>query len=182
MTELEKKEQIKIALDKLYPQLQINVKKVCGAGSDLWLDNLLPHTLEQFMSMDTDKQYKILYEDKMGENYISRAMALQLKSSTSSFYRIYRRGSIESRELLPEYHYQGYNTEEDTDVANEVKECLLYHTENSLDFYDKFLIKEHYFKGIAIGEMAIRTDIQPGRLTRDIKKALTKLKKLCSTD
>lgn len=180
MTTTEKQAQISKELGRIYPQLQINVNKVCGKGATYWAENLLAHTIELFLSMKIDHQYKILFEDKAGENYITRSMAMSLKSSTSSFYAKYRRGSIESRELLPDFKYEKHNTFNDTDVHAEVKECLDYHVHNTLNFYDKALIIDHYYKGMNVSVMSERYDIQPGRIAKDVKKALKTLKRLCS--
>jgi hypothetical protein len=181
MTEIEKKVAINKAMGKLYPQLVINCRKLCGKGWDAWGSDLLPHTISQFLNMPLDRQYEIMFDDKhKPEFYLTRAMALQLKSSTSTFYIRYRKPMIANRELLPDYDYKDYNTTLDTPLDTEIKECLEYHTYNTLDYYDKYLITEHYYKGVNVSDMSKNLDIQPGRLGRDIKKALTKLKKLCS--
>ena len=179
MTTREKEAAIRVALNDLYPQLEINCKKVCGQGHERWGANLLAHTIELFLQMNTDKQYKIIVEDKAGENYITRSMAIALKSYTSSFYRIYRRDLESYRELLPDYHYTDYHTENDTSEVQDIKECLRYHVDNTLDYYDKYLIQEHYYNGANLGTISEKTGIQPYRVTADIKKALKKLKKLC---
>jgi len=181
MKDIDKRKAIEKAMAELYPQLQINCKKLCGKGFDQWGTDLLPHTVDQFLSMDLDRQYEIMFEDKP-EHYITRAMAMQLKSSTSTFYNRYRKPMMANRELLPDYEYKDYNTTLDTPVDTEIKECFAYHVENTLDYYDKYLIISHYYTGMTVTEMAKNTGIQPGRLTRDMKKVLTKLKKLCSPD
>lgn len=129
--------------------------------------------------MDVDKQYKIAIEDDSLEFYITRSMAISLKSSTSTFYRVWRREMESHRELLPDYKYQGYNDVDEKNENRETKECLDYHVQNTLDFYDKYLIMEHYYKGSTLQVIAEKTGIQPYRITADIKKALKKLKKLC---
>ena len=180
MTDTEKRTAIREGISKLYPQLQINCKKLCGKGFDAWGGDLLPHTLDMFLNMPLDRQYEIMFEDKKPENYLTRAMALQLKSSTSTFYNKYRRPMMASRELLPDYEYKDYNTSLDTPLDKELKECFAYHVENSLDYYDKYLITQHYYSGLSIAEIGEMVNIQPGRLGRDVKKALKRLKALCS--
>ena len=177
MKDQDKRTAIAKAMEDLYPQLEINCKKLCGKGFDQWGADLLPHTVEQFLNMDLDRQYQIMFEDKP-EHYITRAMAMQLKSSTSTFYSRYRRPMMQNRELLPDYSYKDYNTDLDTPVEKQIKECLEYHTYNTLDYYNKYLITEHYYKGVNVSDMSKALDIQPGRLGKDIKKALIKLKEL----
>ena len=179
MTDKQKQEAITKEMAELYPQLQINCKKVCGSGYQLWGDNLLPHIITEFLSMNLDKQYKILVEDNAGEFYITRSMAMSLKSSTSSFWRIYRRDIGSYRELLPDYRYPSLVESDDDVNVSEVKECLRFHVDNTLDFYDRYLIQEHYYNGANLSTISENTGIQPYRVTADIKKALKKLKKLC---
>ena len=180
MTELQQQDEIRIGLSKLHPQLVINCKKLCGTGYNQWGDDLLTHTLGQFLSMKTEKQYKILFLDKKAEHYITFGMRVQLKSSTSTFYTIYRKPMLKTRELLPDYKYPGYNTDKDDDATLEIKDCFTHHINNTLNFYDKHLITEHYYKGISVSDMSLILDISPGTLGKDIKKILIKLKKLCS--
>jgi hypothetical protein len=179
MTDSEKQAAITKKIGELYPQLRINCKKVCGQGFDLWGENLISHIITEFLSIKLDKQYKILVEDEAGENYITRSMAMSLKSSTSTFYRKHRRDSQSYREILPDWKYPNLVEDgEELDVS-EVKDCLRYHVENTLDFYDKYLIQEHYYNGSNLTVISENTGIQPYRVTADIKKALKKLKKLC---
>jgi len=179
MTTQEKEAAIRKRLEEIYPQLKINCKKVCGSGYDLWGSNLLPHIISEFLSINLDKQYRIMVQDDAGEFYITRSMAMSLKSSTSSFWRIYRRDSNSFRELLPDYRYPKHVDDYEEEDITEVKECLRYHVDNTLDFYDKYLVQEHYYNGTNLSTISENTGIQPYRVTADIKKALKKLKKLC---
>ena len=179
MTEIQKKAAVTKHIGELYPQLRINCKKVCGAGFNLWGENLLSHIITEFLSINLDKQYKILVEDKAGENYITRSMAISLKSSTSTFYRKHRRDSQSYREILPDWKYPSLVETDEEINTSVIKDCLKHHVENTLEFYDKYLIQEHYYGGVNLSVISENTGIQPYRITRDIKKALKKLKKLC---
>ena len=95
-----KQEQISKRLAEIYPQLKINCKKVCGYNFDHWGENLLAHSIQSFLEMDIDKQYRIMITDDNAERYITSGMAISLKSKTSTFYRIYRRELYQSREIL----------------------------------------------------------------------------------
>ena len=172
-----KKEQINKRLEEIYPQLEINCKKVCGYGYPHWGENLLAHSIQSFLQMDIDKQYRIMVEDDAGENYITSGMAISVKSNTSSFFRIYRRELYQSREIL-EINYDEYNTNLDLDPSKEKIECLS-KAVKQLDYYDKHLITEHYYKSVSVAELGRQLNIQPARLTADIRIALLKLKKIC---
>ena len=180
MTEIQQRNKIRVALGALHPQLVINCKKLCGTGYSQWGEDLLTHTLSQFLSMKTAKQFKIIFLDGKAEHYITFGMRVQLKSSTSTFYTIYRKPMLKTRELLPDYKYPNYNSDKDSDDTLEIKDCFTYHLNNTLNFYDKHLITEHYYKGISVSDMSLKLDIPPGTLGKDIKKILIKLKRLCS--
>jgi len=176
---MNKKEQVNKRLDEIYPQLRINCKKVCGAGFNHWGENLLAHSIVSFLNMDLDKQYRIMCEDDAAENYITRGMAISIKSYTSTFFRIYRRDLYNSRELL-EINYEKYSTKIDFgDDEHEDRLTCIEQAVNKLPYYEKFLVKKHYYEGVNVAELGRQLNIQPARLTSDIKIALLKMKKQC---
>ncbi len=84
MTKDEKIEVINQWLVDNYNQMKINVIKVCGysqAAIDKWGDDIIPYVWEAFRKMDLDKQYEIITNGNP-ENYLTRGMALSIKSST----------------------------------------------------------------------------------------------------
>ena len=96
-------------------------------------------------------------------------------SKTSTFYRIYRRELYQSREIL-EINYD--KPEDGPDETIEKIECIG-KAVNKLPFYEKHLVKKHYFEGVNVAELGRQLNIQPARLTADIRIALLKIKKLC---
>ena len=82
------------------------------------------------------------------------------------------------RELIPDFDYSkmiGNVNPDDEDKWSMQLEGLS-EAIASLDFYDRYLIDEHYFKGKRIEEIANKTQIHNQQLSKDIKKALNKLK------
>ena len=180
MTLEQKKSAINKRLQEIYPQLKINCKKVCGAGYNHWGENLLAHSIVSFLNMDIDKQYRIMVADDAAENYITRGMAISIKSYTSSFFRLYRRDLYNSREIL-EINYEKHSTKMKIDEDDDYEDRLncIEQAVKELPFYEHYLIKKHYYEGINVAELGRQLDIQPARLTNDIKLALLKMKKLC---
>lgn len=173
-----KEEQIRKRLAEIYPQLKINCKKVCGYGYEQWGDNLLAHAIKSFLEMDLDKQYRIMVEDDNAERYITSGMAISIKSRTSTFYRIYRRDLYQSREILEINYDKLFHTDLDKDESKEKIECIA-NAVDKLPFYEKHLVKKHYYEGVNVAELGRQLNIQPARLTADIRIALLKIKKLC---
>ena len=175
---MSKNEKIKVInqwLTDNYNQLEINVWKVCGhsqAAHDKWGNDIIPYVWEGFRKMDLDKQYEIITQGKP-EFYLTRAMALSIKSNTSPFYNIYRKFSRISNEFN-----LGYHDKEDEVSRNkkELNESELSLAVKGLDYYDHYLITEYYFNNKKAREIAEVTGISSSTVSSDIKRALKRLK------
>jgi hypothetical protein len=169
-------------LTLIYPALVINSERICSYMKDSWSQDLLTIIIEYFLKMDIDKQYTIVTTPSKKasslEKYLTRSMALSVKSGTSPFYRVHRMKMEKNRELLPNYDYSAMIGNDDPDYFDHWEDKLqsLGPAVSTLDFYDKYLITEHYFKQQTIQDISIKTQITQQRLSADIKKALKKLK------
>lgn len=182
MSHSQKRAIIDKEITSIYSALVINSEKICSYMAHSWAADLLTIVVEYFLKMDIDKQYKIVTTPSKNasslEKYLTKSMALSVKSSTSPFYRTYRMRMYKHRELIPNYDYSAmignYDPEAEDhwqDKLNNLEEAI-----SSLDFYDRYLITEHYFKQQRVEEIAAKTQISNQRLSKDIKKALKKLK------
>ena len=105
--------QKKAIIDKeitaIYSALVINSEKICSYMADSWAADLLTIVIEYFLRMDIDKQYQIVTTPSKKasslEKYLTKCMALSVKSSTSPFYRTYRMRMYKHRELIPDFDY-----------------------------------------------------------------------------
>lgn len=177
MTKDEKIEVINQWLVDNYNQMKINVIKVCGysqAALDKWGDDIIPYVWEAFRKMDLDKQYEIITNGNP-ENYLTRGMALSIKSSTSMFFHTYRKFSTKSNEFSVMAHDKALHSDWEQKDANneELKKAM-----ESLDFYDQYILKEYYFENKTVKFIAENTGITQSTLSKDIKKALKRLKLL----
>lgn len=161
-----------------WEQLQINAWKTSGKQQHVyekWYKDALVHVVEEFLRRDIDKQWKVFTDGKF-ENYMTRAMAIAVKSGTSSFYHRYRKKERSGRELLPEYDYGLYHHDAEEEelkrehISDRIKEAI-----EELDFYDKYLITQYYFNNLSSKEIGEIVDIQPSVIVRDIRKILQKL-------
>tara|TARA_R110000868_G_scaffold147020_1_gene368172 strand:+ start:605 stop:1141 length:537 start_codon:yes stop_codon:yes gene_type:complete len=105
-------------LEKIYPQLVINIGKVCGKGGvDRWGDDLLPVAIEFFLNKPIKQQLDTI-EKGMLERFITYIANIQLKSKTSLHFRQYRKDSLNSRIIYPEYNYNDrFNDPDDNEEA-----------------------------------------------------------------
>jgi len=183
LSDTEKKAIIDKELTLIYPALVINSERICSYMKDSWAQDLLTIIIEYFLKMDIEKQYTIVTTPSKKasslEKYLTRSMALSVKSGTSPFYRTIRMKMEKHRELLVDYDYSLMIGNEDPDAEDHWEDKLqaLGPAVANLDFYDKYIITEHYFKQQTLLEISTKTQITQQRLSTDIKKALKKLKR-----
>jgi len=176
MTDEDKKRILDKELSKIYPQLQINMKKICTYRAGEWADDLLAVALEFWLKKPIDQQWDTYEKGKM-ENFITYIANMQLKSSHSKFYREYRRSNINSRELFTDYSYEGTWTEEEEDYS-EVKRCIMEEIEK-LNVYEQELIKRKVVDGWTYAKIRDTYNIHMGHLTRDLKDVVYRIRKKC---
>ena len=73
MTDKAKKRFVDNHITKIFPQLQINAEKVCGAGTSKWADDLLQLSMEMFLEKNLDVQYDACLNNR-AENFITYIM------------------------------------------------------------------------------------------------------------
>jgi hypothetical protein len=147
-------------LEKIYPQLEINCKKVCGEGYWRWGNDLLAVAVTFFLEKPIEAQLKTIADNKL-ENFITWIMNMQLKSSTSYFYTRYRKPRMMMREM-----YEGdldymYGTE---NVPEEAISCIIRELENIPVEYKDAILSTIYdqkaefkiLEEIGIGRTAFR--------------------------
>ena len=171
-------------LASIQDQLFVNARKVCSYNYDKWGPDLVSHTVLYFLNQPIQKKYAIVTSKSVKvtalERYLTSAMSLAVRSSTSPFYSKHRKHIESHRVLFDEYDYSskiGYavaaDDEGDTWTNMRAQLPLLI---EGLHFYDKYLIQKHYMEQMTIGELSKLTRITPQRLSQDIKEALVELK------
>tara|TARA_R110000803_G_scaffold22060_2_gene55080 strand:+ start:878 stop:1420 length:543 start_codon:yes stop_codon:yes gene_type:complete len=123
-------------LENIYPQLEINCRKVCGEGYWRWGNDLLSVAITFFLEKPIEAQLKTVANNKL-ENFITWIMNMQLKSSSSYFYSRYRKPRIMMREMYEgdlDYMYGTESVPEDAlicireelnNIPVEYKEAIL---------------------------------------------------------
>jgi len=165
-------------------QLFVNARKVCSYNYDKWGADLVSHTVLYFLNQPIEKQYTIVTTPSKKvsalERYLTSAMSLAIRSSTSPFYSKHRKHIESHRVLFDDYDYSskiGYAeaADDEGDVWTNMKEQLPLLI-NELHFYDKYLIQKHYMEQLTVAEISKLTRITPQRLSKDIRFALIELK------
>lgn len=89
-----REEAVRKHLEDIYPQLRENELKTCSASSP-YLGEILPFIILEFFKKPLETRLQVCGEQKL-ENYITRMMGLQLKSSHSPFYHAIRKYSFKA--------------------------------------------------------------------------------------
>lgn len=93
-------------IEKIYPQLQINAEKVSTTNYSKWGLSLISMAVEFFLEKPIQQQLDTIEKGKL-ENFITFIMNVQLKSSSSKFYKEFRSHTDNSREIYENYAYKG---------------------------------------------------------------------------
>jgi|TARA_B100000795_G_scaffold263479_1_gene242702 hypothetical protein len=166
-------------------QLFINAQKICTYNYEKWGADLVSHTVMYFLNQPIQKKYSIVTSPSVKvpalERYLTSAMSLAIRSSTSPFYSAHRKHIESHRVLFDDYDYSsriGFADapDDDGDIWLNMKEQLPLLIDK-LHFYDRYLIQKHYLEQMTVGEMSKLTQITSQRLSKDIKSALIELKK-----
>ena len=175
--ELTKEEKwVREELAKLYPQLQINEKKVLGSAYDMYGGDLLAVAIEYFLNKPLDNQIQA-FNEQTAENYITFIMNLQAKSSSTKFYHQYKKHTLSMREYYPDsYLYDQGKLEDDSD--DDLMVCIK-QAIKQLDPFEKMLVEERIIKGIGYEEIIQKYDIPYSSLSNELTKVKKKLKKIC---
>ena len=169
-----------------YEQLRTNIiGKLAGYNNPL-AEDLLASTLEQFLAKDIDTQYRIVTEEKP-EFYITRMGALNLKSTTSHFYRHYRKPTMDIREFYVNKVYKGVESAyelDDTLSGDIFTEISLKHKHirktmkimKEDNFYYHDIIVKIYLNGWSHPDYAGHYDIPMTELRSNVTSARQKFK------
>jgi hypothetical protein len=174
-TEEEKKKILDKHLGDIYPQLRINMDKICGHNKHLWADDLLVVGLEYYLAKPLEQRWETYLNNKT-ENFITYICTIQVKSGNSKFYNTYRKDSINSREIFDNYKYV-----KEEDIEQEyglVIQCMKKELDK-LNPYEKMLIEEKIIQGKSYAFINQKYNIHNGHLLRDIKRIVKQIRTRC---
>lgn len=167
-------------LAKIYPQLQVNIRKVCGMGYDKWGPDLLSLAIEMFLEKKVETQLKTIADGKL-ENFITYIANFQLKiGKTSRFYHRFRKHSNSHREYFANYDYN-IDPEFPTPFEDEksmLDICIEKETKNLMP-YEKMLIQKRVQQNWKFTELEELYNIPASTMARDVKRILKEIKNKC---
>ena len=166
-----------------YKQMEINSYKVCTSNSMYSREDALAHIIDYFYKLPLVKQWK-LYTDEGIEFYLTRGLAMEVKSSTSGFYNKYRKPLIRERELTNthgEVKYENSYELNDDDSLEGRMRCLRYFYDNELSMIDRWLVEQKIFSGKKVRDICQEFDIPEKDINRQWATLKNRLKRACKT-
>lgn len=182
-------ERINEFVSQNYNWLMSEVKKNIAKGKmSEYAEDLLHHVILDLYKMDEGKITQLLNDEKM-KWYILSGCGLQLRSSTSPFYRVHRKTKMSSRENYTsgtsdyEFSFSGnkgileqiYEPYE----GDPLFECMQEEID-SLHFYYRTLLQDKWIRGMTLNEMREKYNITLSNLTKDIKIAYAIIREKCN--
>jgi hypothetical protein len=166
-----------------YKQMEINSVKVCTHAAMYGRQDALAHIVSYFYNLPLEKQFK-LYTDGGIEHYLTRALAMEVKSSTSMFYNKYRKPLIRERELINSYgevkYESSYELNDDDSLEGRIR-CLRYFYDNELSMIDRWLVEQKVFSGKKVRDICQEFDIPEKDINRQWATLKNRLKRACKT-
>lgn len=154
-----------------------------------YAEDLLHHVILDLYKMDEGKITQLLDDDKM-KWYILSGCGLQLRSSTSPFYRVHRRNKMSARENYSggedhEFHFSGtkgiLEQEYQPYEGDPLYECMMIEIE-CLHFYYRTLIEDKWLRGMTLNEMREKYNITLSSLSKDLKVAYAIIREKCDCE
>ena len=141
-------------------------------------EDLLHHLIIDLYKLPDEKLNQMIDDDKL-RWFTLRAAGMQLRSSTSPFYRIHRREKMNSRENgLPgsdKNIFDGiYEPYEDG-----LYECFQREMGN-LHFYHKALMDKYWIEGWTLTQVYKHYNISKSHIIKDLNEAMTTIRTKCN--
>ena len=177
----EDEKRVRKELAKVFPQLQINSRKVCGQAYDKWGHDLLSLSIEMFLEKPIEDQITTIDNNKL-EHFITYIMNFQLKrGKTTRFWHTHRKFVGNTRELFNgtyDYKQDDMFPKPFEDEITELQQCINKHI-STLNPFEKMLIKQKIELGVRLTEIADQYDIPYSSLQTGLRRTLKKIKEQC---
>ena len=157
-----------------YESLLYQVKhNIAKNGMTMYAEELLSHVILWTLERSHEMKEQMLQDNKL-ENYILRTCSMQLRSSTSPFYREARRFKLQVRSgAMPEM-FDDFTYLED----NELYECMIREL-NNIHWYYKKLVEEKWFNNMTYQDIRKKYGITLASIRTDLNIAYNLLREKC---
>jgi hypothetical protein len=179
MSELELNKEMNRWFRENYDSLIYQVKRnIAKDGMSMYAEELLSHVILWTLERKPEMKEQMLRDNKL-ENYILRTCGLQLRSSTSPFYREARRFKMSARSGVAEIddiEDEGLSSIE----GDPQYQCMVREMKNMHWYYQK-LLEEKWINGLTYQDMRIKYGITLASLRHDLNLAYDIIRTKCKT-
>ena len=179
MTEEQLNKEINKWFNENYESLLYQVKRnICKDGMSMYSEELLSHVILWTLERKPEMKEQMLRDNKL-ENYILRTCGLQLRSSTSPFYKEARRFKMSARSgvsIVEDLEYEGISSVE----GDPQYQCMIKEMQNMHWYYQK-LLEEKWINGLTLQDMRIKYGITLASLRHDLNLAYDIIRTRCQT-
>ena len=159
----------------LLGEIRTNIAK---SAMSQYADDLTIHMIETVYFQPEEKVIQMLDDDKLGWWLLTGA-SMQLRSSTSPFYRIYRKEKGWSREEGIEGSFTNVFDRPDEPYDDSLMECFQ-EEYNGLSWYLKEIMSKYWYEGYTLQEIHQYYNISKNHLVKDINKAINQIRQACN--
>ena len=172
------KDRIDKWVGEMYVWLNGEIKTNIAKGRmSQYADDLTIHMIETIYNQDEEKVIKMLDNDKL-QWWLLTGASMQLRSSTSPFYRIYRKEKGWSREEGIEGSNSNIFERPFEPYEDELYECFIQEYDN-LHWYLKKIMDRYWIQGETLTEIHKYYNISKRHLIKDINKAINQIREKC---
>jgi len=141
--------------------------------------DLTSYLIESVYNMPEPKVIQMLDDDKLGR-YLLRGAGLTLRSSTSPFFRTYRKEKMWSREPGIPGSAVNIFDREDEPYNDELYECFQEAYEE-LTWYHKALMDRYFYQEYTLTQMYEFYGISKNHIIKDLNQAINQIREKCQT-
>ena len=178
---------IHLYISKWYKWLDGEIKKnIAKDKMSEYADDLLHHIIQDVYKMDEEKAVDMVERDKL-RWYMLKGAGMQLRSSTSPFYGLYRKNKLQSRENFTNSNADGHDSFSGMGILekvyepyehDELYECFQREFEN-LHWYQKTLMTKYWIEGWNLTTLYKHYNISKVHLIKDLNKAMNTIRTKC---
>lgn len=161
-------------INKNYNVLVGNATRICRDKNKAI--DVVHHCVMDFIQLPAPKQQQMLDDGKI-ENWITKCVSLQYKSTSSPYHYQNRKVRMSEDEYL-EYKHDFGDVEEYDFQHDDCMECLEREVKN-LFWYTRTLIEKKFIEGMTYQQLHDYFGITKNSLHRDIKAGLRELEEIC---
>ena len=164
-------------------------RNIAKDGMRDYAEDLLHHVILDLYNLPADKITQMVEDDKL-RWYILSGCGLQLRSSSSPFYRLHRREKMQAREnyshfyspLSPTFNGLGIldrEYEPYDDIIERLQECFDKEM-GELHFYERALMEKYFVEKWSIQKIHKFYNISKTHIVKDINRALDIIRDKCN--